>query len=139
MDITPSQLVLLLIIVALVIALLYSTFLHARTNRTNAQGQIDILGAIKDAVKDFMDSELIVGISKAAARNVDPEAMVDLINRINAEQVVVGADTGAGQLLNALEEYLRIIDTDPTNDPVKVVAGVRQIIAANKPVPVPKG
>lgn len=128
-----NQLVPYLIIVVLVVALLYSSYLHARTNRTNPQGQIDLLGAVTDAFKDFMNSPVIVNLGKAAQENIPPEVVKMIIDKVAAGVVVTGADTETGQLLQALEDYLKTIDSDPTNDP-KFTAGLREIIARASPV-----
>lgn len=139
MGITPSELVLGLVCAALAIGLLYSTVQHVRTNRTNAQGQIDLMGAFTDALKDFSSSEFLLTIGKAAAHNIPPEVFVDMIARIKSGEVVVGEDTKAGQLLKALEQLVEQVDADPTNDPAKIMAGLKTIIAVNKPTLLPNG
>jgi hypothetical protein len=113
-----NQLVPYLIIGVLVVALLYSTYLHAKSNRTSPQGQIDLLGAVTDALKDFMQSEVIVNLGKAAEKNIPPEIVAMVIDKIKAGEVVAGTDTKFGQLLEAVKQYLELTDTNPNNDPV---------------------
>jgi hypothetical protein len=85
----------------------------------NRKSTNDIVAVFEKAIDNLTTNPVFIQNAKGATESVPQDVFMAVYSKLDAAEGFIGESTRLGVLLQRLEDALKLVDKDPTNDPIK--------------------